>query len=176
MGALDITILVILAYGAFKGFLKGIIKEVAGIIGIILGIILSVKFADVTAGYLKEYFNVSGALSKPAAFIITFILTIVVISILASLTDKFFKTLGLSFLIKISGSILGALKMLLITGVFLTLLLKLNSKMETPFMDTKPLQESPLSQASMFVAELVLPQDFVPDLPEIPEDAKPLTR
>jgi len=160
MNPVDIVILVLIVYAAVRGFMKGVIKELAGIVGILLGIWVSVAFSGFTANFLHTQFGVEGSLIKPSAFIITFIVALVLVKFLASLIDKLLSTIGLSILVKISGVIVAVLKMMLIVGTFLLVLLNINKKLEESFIDSSDIESSKSAQISMDLAQIIIPQDI----------------
>ena len=160
MNPVDIVITVLIVYAAIRGFMKGVIKEVAGIVGVLVGIWASVLFSEYTEGFIEGAFGASGGLIKPSAFIITFIIALVLVKILAGIIDKLLSTIGLSFLVKISGLVVAILKMMLIVGTFLIVLLNINKKLEESFIDTEDIENSKLAQPAMDMAQIIIPQDI----------------
>ncbi len=160
MNAVDIVILVLIVYAAVRGFMKGVIKEIAGIVSVLVGIWASVAFSGFTANFLHTQFGVEGSLVKPSAFIITFIVALVLVKFLASAIDKLLSTIGLSILVKISGLIVAILKMMLIIGTFLVVLININKKLEESFMDTAEIENSKFAQPTIVLAQMIIPQDI----------------
>jgi membrane protein required for colicin V production len=159
MNSIDIALGVILLYAGVRGFMRGAIKEIAGIVAIAAGVFLSIKFSGYTAQLLNEYFGVTGGMIKPAAFIVTFVLVLILVKLLAGITDKMLEFAGLGIFLKLGGTIISLLKWMLILGAVLIALVDFNSYVENSFIDEKPIKESILSKMCMGVAGLLLPDD-----------------
>jgi membrane protein required for colicin V production len=159
MNPVDLVIGILLIYATIRGFIKGVIKELAGIVGIILGIWASVVFSGFTADFLHTQFGVEGALIKPSAFIITFIISLILVKIIANLVDKLLSTIGLSIIVKLSGAVIGILKMMLIIGTFLIILININEKLEESFFDTAEVKKSILAESTIDLTQILIPQD-----------------
>jgi membrane protein required for colicin V production len=121
MNYIDLVLGIILIIAAIQGFRKGFIIEAASLAALILGIWGAIKFSDWTAGYISKTFNYhSGSLSM-VAFLITFIVIVVLVHILGKILDTTVKAVALGFLNRLAGIIFGVLKAAVILSILLLL-------------------------------------------------------
>ena len=130
MNYFDILIIVILLWGAWKGFSNGFIISVASFIAIILGIWGAVKFCDFSAFFINNHFSISSKYLKIIGFAITFIIIIILVHILAKLIDKLLTAVALGLVNKLAGAAFGILKYCMIIGVFLVIFNNLDKKFQ----------------------------------------------
>ena len=124
---IDIIVLVITFWLAYKGFKKGIVIEIASLIALIFGIYGAINFS----GLLNEHLIPIGISEKYlpiVSFVATFILIISIIMLLAKFLEKLIDLLSLSFLNRIGGGVFGALKGLLICTVIIVVLNKIDER------------------------------------------------
>ncbi len=159
MSALDLIILVLIAYAAVRGYMKGVIMELASIVAIFVGLMATIYFAGFVGKFLTTHFSWNGSYIKPVAFVITFIGFLLIIQLLARFLDKILKKIGLGIFIRIAGILVGILKMLLIIGALLFVLQYLNSKTQNQLFDGKFLSESKLAGPIQNISNMVLPFD-----------------
>lgn len=133
MNYLDIIILAIVAWSLFRGFKNGLFKEIASVAALILGIWGSIRFSGFTETKLVEYFDLQTQYLGLIAFIITFIVVVVLIHFLANALDKLLKAVALGFVVRILGMVFAVLKSVLILSVVFLVLSTLdrNSKLIT---------------------------------------------
>jgi membrane protein required for colicin V production len=122
MNWVDFVILILLVFGLVRGFTDGFVKELASLLALILGIWGAIKFSAFTAGKLYDYFDMTGRYVGIIAFLITFILIVIVIHFIGILVDKFVDTLSLGFLNRILGLVFGVFKTALILSVIFVIL------------------------------------------------------
>ncbi len=160
MNSIDIILLILLLAATIRGFIKGIIKELAGLVGVILGIFIGINGSSYTVDIFKNTFGVNDSWIKPAAFIVTFILVIIIIKLLAILLDKFLSSIGLSFLIRIGGAAIASIKAFFIIGIILIVLLQTNKALKGSLFNTSAIQNSSLAEASITITELFIPNNM----------------
>jgi len=160
MNEIDIVISVIFIYAAVKGFIRGIVKEIAGVFAIIAGLYVSANFSAYTIGLLNEYFGLTGGYVKPVAFLVTFILVLIIIKLLAAIIDNFLDFAGLSFFVKLGGMIFSVVKWMLIVGAILIALLNFNRSVKNSFLDQSIFDNSILANVSMSFSNLFLPDNI----------------
>ena len=126
MSFLDIILGAILLYAVYKGLVNGLFVELAGLISLMVGVYLAIKFSNITAEKLSTLLHWNPKTIQITAFILTFILVVVAISLLAKVMTKIadFAYLGLPN--KIGGVILRLIKTVLIISIFLNLFEKIN--------------------------------------------------
>ncbi len=92
MNWIDFIIIILLVFGLARGFINGFIKELASLLALILGIWGAIKFSAFTAGKLYDYFDMTGQYVGIIAFLITFVIIVVIIHFIGMLVDKFVET------------------------------------------------------------------------------------
>jgi len=121
MNYIDLILGIILIIAAIQGFRKGFIVEAASLAALILGIWGAIKFSDWTAGYISKTFDYHPGSLNTIAFVITFVVIVVLVHILGKILDTTVKAVALGFLNRLAGIIFGVLK----TAVILSILLLL---------------------------------------------------
>ena len=114
----DIIICLILGFFTFNGFRHGFIEEMARLISLVGGFILASKFHHLLIPYLELYIE-STAIQVTVAYMGVFILSVIVITIIAKVLQKFIELVLLGWLNRLLGLLLGLLKGFLITGLII---------------------------------------------------------
>ena len=140
MNYLDVFLIILIAWGAYNGFVKGLIKELASILGIILGTTLGYYSPIVLDQKLYLLFESEANYLSLISAVIIFLLTIMIFKIVASFLTKFLKLIALGLLNKIIGAIFGVLKSLLILCVIIFVFSKINNAVN--IIEKDKLQES----------------------------------
>jgi membrane protein required for colicin V production len=128
MNWLDFIIIILLVFGLARGFINGFIKELASLLALIIGIWGAIKFSEFTAGRLYDYFDMTGQYVGIIAFLITFVIIVIIIHFIGLLVDKFIETLSLGFLNSVLGLIFGVFKSALILSVIFVVLNAIDAK------------------------------------------------
>ncbi|GAB4314961.1 MAG: hypothetical protein Kow00127_06190 [Bacteroidales bacterium] len=110
MNYLDLIILVPVAWLAYTGFRRGLVIEVASLAALLLGIYGAIKFSGFTADWLKSNLGWDFDYLQLIAFILTFILVVVLVHFLGRLLEKIVNMAALGFLNKGAGALFGAAK------------------------------------------------------------------
>ncbi len=120
MNTIDIVIGIIFIIAFFVGFSKGLLRSLASLIGIVVGVYCAMFFSDYVKVYLENWFNWSADTTQVAAFVITFLLIMVLFSILGRLLTKVADFAMLGIFNKLFGGIFNVLKFaFLISVVFM---------------------------------------------------------
>lgn len=106
--AIDIICLIFAAYGLFIGYTRGIIKTVFTIISIFFGVILAAKFGPDMTDFLQNAFNYHNSLMFLAGVLLTFVLTMVVIRMLAGSIESVLESANINIINKAAGGVLMA--------------------------------------------------------------------
>jgi membrane protein required for colicin V production len=122
MNYIDIIIIIILALAMVRGFINGFVREIASLAALILGIWGAIKFSSFTAARLYDYFDMTGKYVGIIAFMITFLIIVVVIHFIGLLVDKLMEAVALGFVNKLLGIAFGLLKSVLIMSVVFVVL------------------------------------------------------
>lgn len=110
MNYIDIIILLILVYGAVRGFFKGLIVEVFTLLGLVLGIFLAMKYSVYAENVLRDFLNVSEPYLHPVGLAVTFLLVAVVTYLLGKMLTKLVDVIALGIPNKLLGMVFGVLK------------------------------------------------------------------
>lgn len=117
MNYLDIIILIILALFGFKGLRRGLIIEVVTLLALVVGIFGAMRFSDFTADRLQEVMNIDPKFLNTIAFVLTFIILVVVVNLIGRVASKLAKSLELGLIDGLGGFVFGVAKGLLICSL-----------------------------------------------------------
>ena len=165
MSFLDIVLGLLLAYGLYKGLKNGLFVELASLIALIAGIFGAIRFSYIAGDYLHEHMQWDERYINIAAFIITFIVIVIVVQLAGKFLTKIADFAMLGLLNKIAGAIFGALKVAIILGAILIFFERVNSsvglvKSETY---TDSVLYEPVKEIGAFVFNAVLKGSDVED-------------
>lgn len=155
MNWIDFVIIVLLVFGLVRGFTDGLIKELASLLALILGIWGAIKFSTFTAGKLYDYFDMTGRYVGIIAFLITFIIIVIIIHFIGILADKFIDTLSLGFLNRLLGMVFGIFKTALILSVIFVVLNAIHAK--RPFLPVDTIERSKFYNPIADIAPALFP-------------------
>jgi membrane protein required for colicin V production len=127
VNTIDIILAIALGFGFFKGFFKGFIVEVASLGALFLGLLGAVKFSDIFANLLNEFFHWSPLAVQTTSYLIIFIIIVYGLSVLAKTMTKIISKASLGLLNKFLGAFFGAFKWAIFMSVALFFLEKLNT-------------------------------------------------
>ncbi len=126
MSFLDIVLGVILGIGVFKGIKNGLFVELASLISLIFGIYLAIKFSYLARIMLSGFVHWNPKTIQITAFIITFLLVVIGISIMAKVLTGIAKFVQLGVINNLGGGFFSLLKTILVISIFLNLFEKIN--------------------------------------------------
>lgn len=121
MSTLDIILGVFLLYFAIRGFSQGFIVSIATLAGLILGFWAASHFSEFTANWLQKDMGLHSSNLKLIAYIVTFVIVVILIFLLGRFMTTVIKTVGLGIVNRLAGALFGIAKGLLIAS-FLFLL------------------------------------------------------
>ena len=116
MGLLDILLGIPLIWGLWKGLKNGLFMEIASIAALIAGIYGAIHFSYITGNYLSEHLEWDERNMSIIAFVITFVLIIIIVHLAGKLLTKVANFAMLGLLNKVAGGIFGILKVAIILG------------------------------------------------------------
>lgn len=126
MSLLDVFLGVILVLSMFKGIKNGFFVEFASLVSLILGIYVAIKFSYLARIILSGIVHWNPKTVQITAFIITFIIVVVSISVMAKLFTSIANFAQLGVINSIGGGFFRLLKTILIISIFLNLFEKIN--------------------------------------------------
>jgi membrane protein required for colicin V production len=119
MNYIDMFITVLLIYAIFRGITRGLVLQLASLAAVLVGIYTAVRLSGFTARYLAQHWTFSFEYLYIVSLAITFTLVFVLINLLGRLLENIVETVHLSFLNKIAGAFFNICKVMLIVGVIL---------------------------------------------------------
>ena len=124
MNYLDIIIAIILFLFGWQGLRKGLIREVVALLAFGVGIYGAMHFSDFTAAHLQDFMDIKPQYLNTVAFVLTFIVLVVLVNLIGHLITKAVRSLNLGFFDKLGGFLFRALKGVLLCS---TIVLVLNN-------------------------------------------------
>lgn len=139
MSLLDLAVSFVVVFGTWRGYRTGAVKTALGLFSWVIALVVATKMAGVL-GHIFAPLAQEMILQTAAAFLAVFLLTLLVLSVLAYLFLKLLKALKLGLFDQLAGGILGAGLGLIKALLVLSLL--------SPILTRLPLWESsPLARA-----------------------------
>nr|WP_315145166.1 CvpA family protein [uncultured Flavobacterium sp.] len=126
MSILDIFLGVLLALSIFQGIKNGLFVELASLVSLILGIYVAIKFSFLAKIMLSGLVHWNPKTIQIVAFLITFLVVVVAISLIAKFLTSVADFAQLGVINKLGGGFFRLLKTILILSIFLNLFEKIN--------------------------------------------------
>ncbi len=155
MNIFDIIIASLLLFGFVRGLLKGLFVEVASLVALIGGVYGSLHFSYFVSDWLVSRVSWDSEYISLFSFGITFILILVIISLLGKFLTKVADFASLGLLNKFVGGIFGGLKIGLLLSVLFIFFGKVNNTL--PFLSEKSLSSSILYVPIKRIAPILFP-------------------
>lgn len=165
MNTFDIIITALLLFGFIRGLFKGLFLEIASFIALIAGIYGAMHFSHFIKDLLVPLVSWDKKYIVLISFVITFIVIVMVITLIGKLFTKIADFASLGILNKLLGGIFGALKIGFGLSIILLIFSKLNNKI--PFLSAEQ-QES----AVLYVPLKNLAPNIFPDFVKVEEAEK----
>ena len=178
MNYLDIIIAIILLIFGLKGLRKGLIVEVVSLLAFGAGIYGAMHFSDFTAERLQDFMEIKPQYLNTIAFVLTFIILVVLVNLIGRLISKAIKSMNLGFFDKLGGFIFGAIKGVLLCSTFVLVLNNLqwtgiikeevrkNSFLYTYVEKTVPYLYKGFDLVKGYAQEMIPSEEESPDPPE----------
>jgi len=155
MNTFDIIITALLLFGFVRGMVKGLFVEVATIIALIAGVYGAIHFSYFLSNLLGNRVGWDPKYVSLAAFAVTFIGIVIVISLLGKAFTSLADFASLGFLNKLLGGVFGALKIGLICSIVFIFFGKMNDTI--PFVKKETLDNSILYHRVRNIAPTLFP-------------------
>jgi membrane protein required for colicin V production len=114
---IDILILIPALWGFWRGFMKGVVMEIATLLAFFLGVWGGMKFSDLIAGWIRDWFTSESPYIPLIAFAVVFVVILIAVFAVAKLIEKTMEKTSIGIFNKIAGGIFGCMKFLLIISV-----------------------------------------------------------
>ena len=173
MGLLDILLGLPLVWGLWKGLKNGLFMEIASIVALIAGIYGAIHFSYITGDYLSERMDWDERNLSITAFILTFVLIIIVVHLAGKLLTKIANIAMLGLLNKIAGAIFGVLKVAILLGAVFIFFNRMDRSLN--LLDEKIKEESILYQPIMDIGALIFDSVLKNDLLKKESQEGPIT-
>jgi membrane protein required for colicin V production len=115
----DIILIILFAAGAFFGYKKGLILELISIIAFILAIYGGFKLLHIGMEYVSKVYDGFGTLLPFVAFLVVFVLIIILLNIAGNILKKIIDWTPLGFFDNVFGAFLGVIKWALAVTIVL---------------------------------------------------------
>lgn len=127
MNWIDIILIILIVGAAVSGFVKGFFVELASIVSLILGIWAAVAFSDLVQQWLSKYLNWSHDSIRLMAFILIFVFVVILVHLVATLTEKFVSAIALGIFSRLAGAVFGALKAAFVLSILMLIISKIEN-------------------------------------------------
>jgi len=168
MSTIDIILTVFLLYFAYKGFTNGLIISLATLAGLVLGFYAASHFSEYTADWLQKDLGLQSSNIRLIAYVVTFVIVIVLIVLLGKFLTGVVKTAGLGIVNRLAGALFGVGKGLMIASFLFLLFSHLDPKesLLTAQQKNKSVLYKPVSAVAPAIIPLlqkytVVVQDFI---------------
>ena len=171
MSTAYIILLIILALGAYSGYKKGMILELIAIAAFILAIFGGFKLLHVGMEYISKAYDGFGSLLPFVAFIVLFILIIVVVNMIGTILKKIIDWTPFGVFDNLAGALIGVAKWALMLSILLWVMTSLNLDLPNAMVKNSkilPLVSGFAGQVGDFIS-LIFPsfENFVNTLEEL---------
>ncbi len=166
MSILDIILGLLLLYGLYKGLKNGLLLEIASILALIAGLYGAIHFSYFAGDYLAQHTSWDARNIHLAAFILTFIVIVIVVHFVGRVLTKILDIAMLGMLNKIAGGIFGTFKVAVLLGALLVFFDQTNTSLGMVKNDTiqKSVLYGPIKDIGALVFSKVLKRKEATDL------------
>lgn len=113
---IDILFLIVAGWGFYQGFTRGIIKTFFTIFSILFGLVVAFKLSPAATRFLETAFNTESAFTFVAGFLMVFLLTMIVIRLIAKFFESALQSANINFINQtIGGIVLASLYTLMLS-------------------------------------------------------------
>ncbi len=117
MNFIDILIIIPVLWGFWRGFMKGVVMEVGTLAAFFLGVWGGMKFSDLIAGWISDWFDSQSPYIPLIAFALIFVGILMLVFGVAKLIEKLMEKASIGIINKIAGAAFGGFKFVLILSV-----------------------------------------------------------
>ncbi len=155
MNTIDIIFGIILLLGFIQGFKKGLFVELASLVGLIAAVYGAIHFSHIAANWLAERTSWTEKVINLAAFAITFVIIVLIVSLAGKLLTKIANFAMLGIINKIAGAAFAVIKYAFLLSVVIMFLNEANERIG--FVSEKAMEESILFSPVKSIAPALLP-------------------
>ncbi len=118
----DVIIVLIAFMAAVVGTVRGFALEFSSRAGFLVGFVIALLFAQLGSNFLLERFDLPLLVATLIAFVILFIIGYILMMMVGSLLDKTLDALGLDWLDRLLGLVLGIIEVVVVVAFIIYLL------------------------------------------------------
>ena len=122
MNGFDIFFLLVLLYGAWKGWHSGLVQQVLGLVGFFVGLWVARLFYEQVGYQLAPHLGTAPAVANVLAFVLLWMGVPLVLYLLGEMLTQFLEWLRVGSVNRLGGCAVGVLKYLLLLGVLCNVL------------------------------------------------------
>ncbi|HLT34061.1 MAG TPA: CvpA family protein [Aquaticitalea sp.] len=126
MGFLDIILILLLALGLIRGFMRGLFVELASLVALLAGVYGAIHFSNYAATFLENHVDWEEKYVAAAAFALTFIIIVLVITLAGKALTKLANFAMLGIVNKLLGALFGLMKTAFILSILLVIIEKIS--------------------------------------------------
>lgn len=123
----DIVVLIFLLIAFINGYRKGLVMMLAGLVTVVLAAVFGGKLAKIILPQLLKLFDMSPNVANVLSYVAAFLAIAIIISLIGRLIQKTFEAVNLSFINRISGSVVALGTVMVLLSVLLNLVLMLDA-------------------------------------------------
>ena len=116
---IDVLLLIFAGWGFYQGYSRGIISTVFTVFSIVFGLVAAFKLTPGAARMLETSFKIDQTLSFPVGFLLTLVLSLLLIRMVGQFIEKGLEKANINFLNQTAGGILLASLYTLLYSVLL---------------------------------------------------------
>ncbi|MGQ9848037.1 MAG: CvpA family protein [Bacteroidales bacterium] len=116
MQIIDIILIVPFLWFGLKGLINGLLKELFSTLALLLGLYAAIHFSSYVGNFLAGLLSSTSPYFKLGCFAITFIGALLGMKLGTWIVERFFSKVGIGWLNKLGGLVLGLLKGVFIVG------------------------------------------------------------
>ena len=116
---IDILFLIFGGWGFYQGYSRGIIKTVFTVFAILFGLVAAFKLSPAATRFLETAFNTESPFTFVAGFLLAFLVTLILMRIIANFFEKALRAANINFVNKFAGGFLLAALYLLLYSILL---------------------------------------------------------
>ena len=153
MEFIDMLLGALLVFGLYKGLKNGLFVELASLAAFFVGIFIAIKFSYLMVSFFPASW--SAKTIKVGSFVVTLLIVVVAIHQLAKVFSGLASFAYLGWLNKLGGAVFATLKTVLLLGILLSLVQKVN--LNDALISKKTQDESLFFNPILKTSEVLLP-------------------
>jgi membrane protein required for colicin V production len=130
MNYIDMFIMVLLIYAVVRGMVRGLVLQLASLASLIVGIYIALRFSGFTTHFLSSRWAMDYEYLYLVSLALTFSIVFILIHLLGKWIDTLVETAHLSFINKLAGALFNVLKVVVIAGVILVLIDRIDNRVK----------------------------------------------